>query len=149
MDEYAPLGSSHWDLPGEPPDDDKDAPPPAETPRVEELNDDGDIVPATDFTVSYATWTVEHRSFTVKANDDVSAVVRLLNYPAWDVRVDGKRVQPGYADTTGQMVLPIPEGVHSVDIRFRRTWDRTLGGVVSIIAGLALLASLVFVRRDS
>jgi hypothetical protein len=140
MDEYAPLGVSHWDLPGEPPTDDKTAAPPAETPRVEQLDEDsGDVVPATGITVNYQTWSAERRVFSVKTGDAVSLVLRLVNYPAWDVRVDGTKVQPGYVDVTGQMVLAVPAGEHRVEIRFRRTWDRTAGGAISVVALILLL----------
>jgi 6-pyruvoyl-tetrahydropterin synthase related domain len=144
MDEYAPLGVSHWDLPGEPPTDDKDATPPPETPRVEQEDEDsGDLVPLKNATVTFQAWTAEHRAFRVKVSDDVSLVLRLVNYPAWDVRVDGARVQPGYEDVTGQMVLPLSAGVHSIDMRFRRTWDRRVGGIISLIA---LIGLLVWIR---
>jgi hypothetical protein len=147
MDEYAPLGVSHWDLPGEPPTDDKDAAPPAETPRVEELDEDsGDVVPVTDVSINYENWSVERKAFSVRTDAPVSLVVRLVNYPAWDVRIDGKKIQPGYVDLTGQMVLPVLAGTHRIDMRFRRTWDRTAGGGISL---LALIFLLFFARSTS
>ncbi len=140
LDEYTPLGSVHWDLPGAPQTDEKNLPPPPETPRVEEEDpDSGDVVPAKDVSVTYQYWSAERKELSVKADQDISIDLRLLNYPAWDVRVDGVRVQPGYEEDTGQMLLPIAEGEHRIDIRFRRTWDRTLGGLISIVAVLALL----------
>jgi 6-pyruvoyl-tetrahydropterin synthase-like protein len=140
-DEYAPLGVSHWDLPGEPADvDDKEADPPPETPRIEMVSDEsGEVVPAAGVSVKFEKWTAERRIFSVKAANDVSLVVRLLNYPAWEVRIDGAHVSPGYADVTGQMVLPVTQGTHLIDIRFRRTWDRTLGLIISLIAAIALM----------
>jgi hypothetical protein len=89
--------------------------------------------------VKFEKWTAERRIFSVKAANDVSLVVRLLNYPAWEVRIDGAHVSPGYADVTGQMVLPVTQGAHLIDIRFRRTWDRTLGLIISLIAAIALM----------
>lgn len=148
MDEYAPVGVSHWDLPGEPPNDDRDVPPPAATPRVEEIDEDsGDVVPLNNVSVNFKDWSPEKKSFSVKTGDDVSLVLRLLNYPAWDIRVDGTRVQPGYVDGSGQIVLPVSAGSHQVGIRFRRTWDRTLGAVISILAALLLLAFKFVSRR--
>lgn len=145
MDEYAPLGSVHWDLPGAPQTDDKDAPIPPETPRVEEEDpDSGDVVPAKDATVTYQQWSPERKRFTVTTNlDDLFIDVRLLNYPAWVVRIDGKQVQPGYEPDTGQMLFELTKGKYQFDIRFRRTWDRTLGGVISL---LALIGTFFWVR---
>jgi hypothetical protein len=140
-DEYAPLGVSHWDLPGEPPTDDKEAPPPAETLRIQQLNQDtGDVIPLTGASVIYQSWFAEKRIFTVKTDKPVSLVVRLLNYPAWGVQIDGTRIQPGYVDVTGQMVLPVTTGLHQIDILFRRTRDRTLGIVISLLAAAGLFA---------
>jgi hypothetical protein len=150
MDEYAPLGSSHWDLPGEPPDaDDKDAPPPPETPRLQVLDDNsGDLVPLKNVSVNYQDWTAEKRIFTVSAPSNTALVLRLVNYPAWDVRIDGTKIQPGYVDLTGQMILPVPAGTHHVTVIFRRTWDRTFGGIISLLAALALLASWFALRPE-
>jgi len=140
MGEYTPLGSAHWDLPGAPQTDDENAPIPPETPRVEEEDrDSGNVVPAKDVTATYQLWSAEDRSFSVSAKRDVSIDLRLLNYPAWIVRVDGVRVGPGYEPDTGQMVLPLSAGNHRIDIVFRRTWDRTLGGAISLIAVVFLL----------
>ncbi|HTZ72590.1 MAG TPA: 6-pyruvoyl-tetrahydropterin synthase-related protein [Candidatus Aquilonibacter sp.] len=141
MDEYTPLGSVHWDLPGAPQTDDKDLPIPPETPRVEEEDpDSGDVVPAKDVSVNYQHWSAEKRDFAVNATQDISIDLRLLNYPAWDVRVDGAKIQPGYEPDTGQMVLPLTAGKHQIDLRFRRTWDRTLGGLISLLTAIFLFA---------
>ena len=76
-DEYAPLGVSHWDLPGEPPDtDDKDADPPPETPRIEMISDQsGGVVPAAGVSVKFDKWIAERRTFSVNAEHDMSLVV--------------------------------------------------------------------------
>lgn len=147
MDEYTPLGSVHWDLPGAPDTDEKNLPPPPETPRVEEEDpDSGDVVPAKDVAVGYQYWSADRKDFTVKATDDILIDLRLLNYPAWDVRLDGARVQPQYEPDTGQMLLDIGPGEHRIDIRFRRTWDRTLGGIISLLALLGILAAAIILQ---
>jgi hypothetical protein len=146
MDEYAPLGVSHWDLPGEPPSGpDKDAaPPPPETPRLEQVDvARGDLAPLKNVPVNYAAWSAERKSFTVRSVAPTLLALRLLNYPAWEVKIDGATHRPGYVPVTGQMVLAIPAGTHHIEIRFRRTWDRTLGAMISLVAALALL----FVHR--
>jgi len=149
-DEYASLGVSHWDLPGEPADiDDKDADPPPETPRIEMISDQsGEVVPATGVSVKFETWTADRRIFSVSAANDLSLVVRLLNYPAWDVRIDGAHVRPGYVEVTGQMILPVAQGTHQIDIRFRRTSDRTLGVIISLVAAILLAWSAWWFRSQ-
>jgi len=51
-------------------------------------------------------------------------------------------VTPESAETTAQMVLPLPAGVQHIKARFVRTPDRTLGIVISVMAVLILLALL-------
>jgi hypothetical protein len=140
-EEYAPLDTSPWNLPGEPATDDKDAPPPPETPRVEMISKNGEVVAFNDAAVrvSYQDWSAGHRAFTVESAAPTLLSLRLLNYPAWQVRVDGQIVQPGHQPVTGQMILPIATGRHRVEISFRRTWDRSIGGALSICTLLLLL----------
>ncbi|MGH9725254.1 MAG: hypothetical protein ACRD41_09330, partial [Candidatus Acidiferrales bacterium] len=60
---------------------------------------------------------------------------------AWDVRVDGVRVEGVEpAPDTGQILVPMVKGDHLLEITFRRTPDRTVGGGVSIFSLLVLMA---------
>jgi hypothetical protein len=70
----------------------------------------------------------------------------LVNYPAWEVRIDGAISRPGSQDGTAQMLLPLSPGTHRFEIRFGRTLDRSIGALISLLAALALLI-LWFVRR--
>jgi hypothetical protein len=76
----------------------------------------------------------------------VKLAVRLINYPAWDVRVDGKTARPELLEKTAQMVLPLPTGTHRVEIHLRRTWDRSAGAALSALSTIGLLG-FVFLRR--
>jgi hypothetical protein len=58
----------------------------------------------------------------------------LFNYPAWRVSVNGRQVQPGAREGTGQMLVPVEAGANQVQINFVRTWDRTAGGWISLLA---------------
>jgi len=74
--------------------------------------------------------------------------VRLLNYPAWHVEVNGKAVTPELAETTAQMILHATAGTQRIRMKFVRTRDRTLGGVISAGAGLLLLAFFIAGRAN-
>ena len=78
------------------------------------------------------------------AASPVRAAVRLLNYPAWRIRVNGLAVESESDEDSGQMIVPLPAGKSRVEIRFARTPDRTLGGALSCTALLLLAGMAVF-----
>jgi hypothetical protein len=92
-------------------------------------------------------WNPEFRSFTVAASNPGTLAIRLFNYPAWKVRLND-RVVPSETDAkTGQMMIPVQAGTSRVEIRFKKTWDRTLGEIVSATAVIFILL-LVFRQKQ-
>lgn len=146
-DEYAPSGCNPYDLPGAVPEDTdvSDAPPP--TPPVEMLNDNsGEVVPAAGVKIQIARWGADLRTFTAETSSPATLALRLVNYPAWEVRIDGAISRPGSQDRTAQMLLPLSPGTHRFEIRFGHSLDRSIGALISLLAALALLI-LWFVQR--
>jgi len=72
--------------------------------------------------------------------------LRLFNYPAWKVDVNGRPTEAQTIAVTGQMMIPIPAGENQVQIRFARTGDRILGGFISLATVILLIAVLLFTR---
>ena len=135
-DEYCPRGTDHYDLP-------VDAPlvgivPPEESGLPQERN------PLAHAQVER--WDAETKLIAVEAHQPVTLALRLLNYPAWQVEVNGKPARAESRKHTGQMLIPLPGGRSRVRVRFVRTPDRTAGIVLSAGAGL-LLAGLGLIRR--
>ncbi|HEY1802622.1 MAG TPA: 6-pyruvoyl-tetrahydropterin synthase-related protein [Terriglobales bacterium] len=94
-------------------------------------------------------WDPETRAFTVIANDPGKMAIRLFNFPAWQVRVN-ERITPSETDPeTGQMMVPVQAGTNRVEIQFIKTWDRTLGEIVSAITAIFLLLLVVYQRKLS
>ena len=79
-------------------------------------------------------WTPEFELFTAEMSAPDKLALRLFNYPARRVEVNGHEVQPGAREGTGQMLVPVEAGVNRVQISFVRTWDRTAGGWISLLA---------------
>jgi hypothetical protein len=71
--------------------------------------------------------------------------LRLLNYPAWRVEVNGARVTPENNGDTAQMVVAVPAGTSEIIVVFGRTWDRTVGGIATIVS--ILFAAALFPAR--
>ena len=85
-------------------------------------------------------WAPESKVFTVAARAPVNLELKLYNYPAWRVDINGKTVAVHGRHKTGQMLIPIPSGESTVAVTFTRTWDRTLGILISLLTAAAMIA---------
>ena len=86
-------------------------------------------------------WGPIERHFMVHAATPQNLTVRVFNYPAWEVEVNGKPVRTRSTNVTGLMIIPLAAGASDVHIYFRRTNDRVIGNVVSLISfGLVIAA---------
>jgi hypothetical protein len=79
-------------------------------------------------------WRQTEKHFTVRATAAQNITVRLFSYPAWDVVVNGKPTITQKTEITGLIVIPVAAGENDVDISFRRTIDRVVGNIVSLIS---------------
>lgn len=120
VDEYLPLGADSAAI-------DKDA---------RKVTVDGPAHAAIDV----LRWDAEYKEFTVQMSAPDRVALRLFHYPAWKATVNGQVVEIGERPGTGQMLVPVTAGMSRVQVKFERTWDRTVGGWVSVLA----LASLLF-----
>ncbi len=79
-------------------------------------------------------WNAESKMFTAEMSAPDQLALRLFRYPAWRVEVNGRGVETAARAETGQMLVPVSAGSNRVEIRFVRTWDRAVGGWISILA---------------
>jgi hypothetical protein len=91
-------------------------------------------------------WDAERRAIDASATSAGKLVLRLFNYPLWDVEVNGRQVETESTPDTGQLVVPISAGKNSVRIRFVDGWDRKLGLLLSGV-GFAVLVLLFVIGR--
>lgn len=84
-------------------------------------------------------WAPESKVFVAELSGPGQLALRLFNYPAWRVRVNGRDVEAGTNETTGQLLVPVQAGVNRVEINFIRTWDRAAGGWISFATAFLLL----------
>jgi uncharacterized protein (TIGR03382 family) len=148
-DEYMPVDCDRFELPGNP-DDTSRPPNVSSTPAlpIGRLDPASRNIVATGGTrLHIERWTAERKIFHAESAVPVTLALRLLYYPAWEIRVDGKAARADARPTTAQLLLPLSPGGHRVEVRFRRTWDRTAGNAVSALTAVALLAFWWVVRR--
>jgi hypothetical protein len=91
-------------------------------------------------------WAPESKLFTATVSKSGKLVLKLFNYPAWRIEVNGRPVEARTLRVTGQMIIPVETGENQVQIRFARTRDRAIGGFVSFGAGILLLGRMLFTR---
>jgi len=94
-------------------------------------------------------WGAEDKEFTVEMRESGQVALKLFQYPAWRVEVNGQPVTTSAREETGQMLVPLAAGMNRVRVRFARTWDRKLGGWISMGALLALMLMYMCQRWGS
>ena len=92
-------------------------------------------------------WGAESKQFTAILSQPAKLTVRLFNYPAWRVTVNGVAAAAESRAVTGQLVIPANAGENRVEVSFARTWDRTLGAVISLITALSTVAFFFIFKR--
>ena len=147
VDEYEPLGSDRYALPGATPDAEQIPDVPATPPVAIVGSPNGTVRAASAAGADVQEWSGERKLFSRQGASPITLALRLIEYPAWEVRVDGVRVQPEAAGMTAQMLLPLAPGHHQVEITFRRTWDRTAGNLISLFSAIGLLGFGWILRR--
>jgi hypothetical protein len=131
VDEYVPYGADPYEIK-------QDAP--------QVAFDDGPVGGQLQ-QVRIQSWSAESNLFTAKVRQPGRLVLRLFNYPAWRVEVNGQVVATATREVTGQMLIPVQAGENRVQIRFMRTSDRTAGAVTSVAAVFFLGSFAVLALR--
>lgn len=132
-DEYVPAGGDNYEIKPDFPDY-----------RLRSL--DGEAQPS-DARVRDFHGGIYRKQFVVDSPQPVAIVLRLMNYPAWRVEVNGATVTPQSDDPTGRMVIALPAGRSDVHVRFVRMPDRWIGDGMSLVA-LMLLGGFWYGERE-
>jgi hypothetical protein len=148
-DEYDPLGDDRTELKQQASRVMLLGEPPAQT-QVGPTNDSHDEAAEQEADrIRVVLWEPEDKLIAVKTRRPRRVALRLLDYPAWRVTVNGRVVCPERPEQTTQMLIPVGEGESRIHAVFRRTRDRTAGLALSG-AGLAVwLALFAMARRKS
>ena len=136
VDEYDPLGDDHLDLA-------KQAPLAKISPNQ---TDDSPRTPPS-AKIQIETWETNNHIIFAESSEPALLALRLLNYPAWQVTVNGKTVRPEKPEDLDQMLVPIEAGKSEIQVRFMRTSDQTAGIALSIFS-LVLAAGLLAPRKS-
>jgi hypothetical protein len=86
-------------------------------------------------------WRLEHITAEVQTAEPGYALFRLMDYPAWRVRVNNTLIHERPHRDDGLLVVPIPVGTSTIDVQYSTTPDMWAGRIVSLFA-LALWLAL-------
>jgi uncharacterized membrane protein YfhO len=81
----------------------------------------------------------------VTAAQPVTIAFYTAYYPGWRATVDGKPAAITPSGDLGHMTVSVPDGEHTLVLRFGDTMPRTLGTLLSVMA--ALVGLVVVIRR--
>ena len=74
----------------------------------------------------------------VDADGPVTAQFYTYDYPGWRVTIDGRTVPHRHEPPYGLITVDVPDGEHRVTLRMGSTPPRIVGGVISLVAALAI-----------
>jgi len=91
-------------------------------------------------------WTPEYRKFRVADGPNEEMRVKTYYYPNWIATTGGVRLSVR-SSADGVMLVTIPPGPTTVDLRFREPVKVRIAGIVSGLSWIAILAIVILNRR--
>ena len=93
-------------------------------------------------------WGAQSKVFFANVARPEKLRIRLLNYPAWRVEVNGREITAGTQPVTGEILIPVDTGSNRVRLTFVQTDDRLIGDLVSAGTLLLVIAWSLYLRRQ-
>jgi hypothetical protein len=97
--------------------------------------------------VAAKAWNAEHWLVSLSSPERGFAILRLMDYPSWRVSVDGLQVLGRPLREDGLMTVPVMSGSHTIEVQWSATRDVVAGRVLSALAVLGLVGTVVLERR--
>jgi hypothetical protein len=116
------------------------APPAGNLPRTQRI-----MIESGSGSTEIVEWSPLYRKAVITIDEPATARFNTFNFPGWTARVDGADVQI-LSDTVGAQLIRVPQGRHTVEIRFASTQARNLGDAVSV-GGVFLVCVLMLAGR--
>jgi 6-pyruvoyl-tetrahydropterin synthase related domain len=93
-------------------------------------------------------WGAQSKVFSANVARPEKLRIRLLNYPAWRVQLNGREITAGAQAVTGEILIPVDTGSNRVRLTFVQTEDRLIGDLVSAGTLLLVIAWSLYLRRQ-
>jgi hypothetical protein len=92
-------------------------------------------------------WDVERMSATVRSGAGF-AVLRVMDYPAWRVTVNGSLVGARPRRDDGLITIPVAAGVSEIEVRYAATRDVWVGRILSLLTAVLWIVLAAMRRRQ-
>jgi hypothetical protein len=89
----------------------------------------------------------EHWILSLSTPESGYAVLRLMDYPSWQVSVDGRQVTSRLHRKDGLMTVLVTTGSHTISVQWSATRDVVAGRILSAFALLGLVGTVLLERR--
>jgi hypothetical protein len=94
-----------------------------------------------------AEWKAEKRVINVRSASDALLRIATFYYPGWEAIIDGSTTQIKIEQESGAMLIAVPEGLHTLELRFEDTPLRYYAKLISIIFLLCIILMSVLWRK--
>jgi hypothetical protein len=106
-----------------------------------------DAAVTTPANLSMREWNAEHWTLRIESAAGGYAVLRLMDYPAWQVTLNGKTVARRPQRDDGLMTIPLIAGDNAIAVRWRTTRGAIAGFAITAAALLVLISLALNDRR--
>jgi hypothetical protein len=93
-------------------------------------------------------WQPESRQIAVRVEQPSTVRLKTYNFRGWTATVDGGPVALS-SDQDGVQTVNVAAGTHMIQLRFRNTWQRVVGQVLSIFGALGILTLALYRRTHA
>jgi len=99
-------------------------------------------------TFKVTAWQPQHRSIQIDAAAPAFAVLTLMDYPAWQVTLNGRLDTDHGHREDGLIALAVPAGRSTIDVRWKNTPDIDWGRLLTALAAVLLLINGIASSRQ-
>ena len=84
--------------------------------------------------IKLSLWQTEKKAIEVTTSAPAYALLRLVDYPAWQITINGRTITTRPHRDDGLMVIPLPSGHSVIAIHYAATPDVKIGRAISLLA---------------
>lgn len=92
-------------------------------------------------------WKSEERIIRISAETPLTLRIKTFYFPGWTAAVDGTRMDIKTGEGSGAMLIDVPEGKHTLVLRFVDTPVRYYSKLISLTAFLSMVFGVLFSKK--